>query len=288
MSSIDHPAVPAVIAPAVDEFVAAINDLEAQADAAETQPSEIRWEQARQVAAALDAGMTLRHLASEWKKADGSTYSKSHVDRTARTWRAFVPYRGQDRPSFYEAYNSEEVRGKSADSKPAKEQDDEQPEGYGDEWYTPRWLFDGLGLTFDIDACSPADRTHVAVPAKRWFTIDDNGLEQAWRGLVWCNPPYSTPALWAERMIGHGNGLLLTHIPMNAAWAAAVWGNCDGLRLFQAMEFVRPDGTKQRPGYWLMLAAFGSEAARALRQLEVPPDVAENPRRVPSPMWVRA
>jgi hypothetical protein len=284
--SVIHDPVAAIIAPAVDEFVAVINELEAQADAAETQPSDIRWEQARQVAAALDAGMTTRQLAAEWQKADGTRYSQSHVMNTSKTWRAFEHYSVQDRPLYYTAYNSPEVRGKSAEPKPPKDED--QPEGYGDEWYTPKWLFDGLGLTFDIDTCSPADRTHVAVPAKRWFTIDDDGLEQAWRGLVWCNPPYSTPAMWAERMIAHGNGLLLTHVPMNAGWAAEVWQTCDGLRLFQAMEFVRPDGTKQRPGYWLMLAAFGPDAARALAQLEPPDDVAENPRRVPSPMWVRA
>lgn len=161
-------------------------------------------------------------------------------------------------------------------------------EGEGDEWYTPRWLFDALGLTFDIDTCSPADRTHVSVPAKRWYTIEDDGLAQPWSGTVWCNPPYSTPNDWAMKMIAHGDGLLLTHIPMNAGWAAEVWRAADGIRLFQAMEFVRPDGAKQRPGYWLMLAAFGPRAAYALAHLEVPDDVAENPRRVPSPMWVRA
>jgi hypothetical protein len=161
-------------------------------------------------------------------------------------------------------------------------------DGAGDEWYTPKWLFDGLGVTFDIDTCSPADRTHVSVPAQRWFTIEDDGLAQDWTGIVWCNPPYSTPNDWAMKMIEHGNGLLLTHIPMNAEWATSVWQAADGIRLFQAMEFVRPDGAKQRPGYWLMLAAFGQQATEALERLHVPPDVAENPRRVPSPMWVQA
>lgn len=157
----------------------------------------------------------------------------------------------------------------------------------GDEWYTPRWLFDALGLEFEIDVCGPEDREHVATPTKRFFTEKDDGIAQEWAGMVWCNPPYSTPEPWALKMIEHGDGLLLVHMPMNAEWCVKVWEACSGIRLFQAMEFVRPDGTLQRPGYWLQLAAFGDVAAKALADMTVPDDVAENPRRVPSPMWVR-
>ncbi len=158
----------------------------------------------------------------------------------------------------------------------------------GDEWYTPSWLFESLGLRFSMDVCAPMDRTHVATPAKRFLTEVDDGLSTKWTGTVWCNPPYSTPEPWALKCISHGNGLLLVHMPMNAEWCVKVWEACAGIRLFQAMEFVRPDGTLQRPGYWLQLAAFGETAAEALAKMTVPKDVAENPRRVPSPMWVRA
>ena len=154
-----------------------------------------------------------------------------------------------------------------------------------DEWLTPPEILKALG-DFDLDPCSPINRPWPT--AAKHYTALDNGLLQTWNGRVWCNPPYSTPAGWAERMIQHGNGLMLTHVPINAAWAKDVWDAADGVRLFQAMEFVRPDGTLQRPGYWLMLAAFGEQATAALSRLAAPPDVAENPRRVPSPMWVRA
>lgn len=157
--------------------------------------------------------------------------------------------------------------------------------GPDDEWYTPGWLFDSLGLTFSIDVCAPAEDSHTAVPAQTSFTILDDGLEQKWTGTIWCNPPYSEPAPWAERCIEHGDGLLLTHIPMNAEWCSRVWDACAGIRLFQGIEFVRPDGSLHRPGYWLQLAAFGSTAGAALARLEAPPEVAINPRRVPSPMW---
>jgi phage N-6-adenine-methyltransferase len=159
-------------------------------------------------------------------------------------------------------------------------------DGLGDEWYTPKWLFDGLGLTFSIDVCGPVDRTHISVPCERYYTEADDGLTSPWDGTIWCNPPYSEPEPWAKRCIQHGNGLLLTHIPMNAEWASAVWHNCDAIRLFQAMEFVRPDGKRQRPGMWLQLAAFGPAATEALNRLKAPADVAENPRRIPSPVFI--
>ena len=44
----------------------------------------------------------------------------------------------------------------------------------GDEWYTPRWLFDALGLQFDIDVCAPRDLTHVTTPADTYYNEDDN------------------------------------------------------------------------------------------------------------------
>ncbi len=157
----------------------------------------------------------------------------------------------------------------------------------GDEWFTPQWIFDSLGLRFSIDVCAPEDLTHVTTPAEAFFTEADDGLAQQWHGTIWCNPPYSDPAPWAIKCIDHGDGLLLTHIPMNAEWCAAAWAACSGIRLFQAIEFVRPDGKTQRPGSWLQLAAFGSTAAEALAQMRIPDAVAENPRRVPSPMWER-
>ena len=155
----------------------------------------------------------------------------------------------------------------------------------GDEWYTPKWLFDALGLVFDLDVCAPIDTTYTSVPAKKYYNTNDDGLSQDWHGVVWCNPPYSEPAKWALKMIEHHNGLLLTPIPMNAEWGSWVWQACDGIRLFQRIDFVRPNGEIQRPGLWLQLAAFGDTALNALQNMAIPDDIAANPRCVPSPLW---
>lgn len=132
--------------------------------------------------------------------------------------------------------------------------------GEGDDWYTPRWLFDQLGVIFDVDVCAPVDPASRSCPARTYWTEEDDGLAQDWRGLVWCNPPYSYPAPWAERWLDHGNGLLLTHIPANAGWAVDVWRRAEAAIWLQAMHFERPNGETHRPGYALQLAAIGPAA----------------------------
>ena len=58
------------------------------------------------------------------------------------------------------------------------------------EWYTPEWIFSALGNPiFDLDPCSPGQQnTHV--PARKVFTIADDGLAQEWHGNVFLNPPF--------------------------------------------------------------------------------------------------
>ena len=51
-----------------------------------------------------------------------------------------------------------------------------------DEWYTPKFVFDGLRIEFDIDVCSPIGGTGI-VPAKKFYSIEDDGLASAWGGL---------------------------------------------------------------------------------------------------------
>lgn len=303
--------VSAWVDPATGEVLEALMVAEERIDGAEGDGLLRRWESGRELLARRDGKQLPRGLLDVVVRASGKTarewqyrmmfadaYADEEKVRNAvshfGSWHRAVACR-------FDLARLDEVKGKSEAAVlrdvaavmegdvPATLLEVEEPAAMGgDEWYTPRWLFDSLGLTFDIDVCSPIDRAHVSVPTRRYFTVEDDGLKQPWSGTVWCNPPYSTPAEWAYRVIAHGDGLLLTHIPMNAEWAAAVWNTCDGIRLFQGMEFVRPSGETQRPAYWLQLAAFGDKAAAALARLKAPPEVALNPRRVPSPMWVMA
>ena len=75
-----------------------------------------------------------------------------------------------------------------------------------DEWGTPWEIVHALG-EFDLDPCA-SNENHKA---PEFYTKEDDGLAQIWRGRVWCNPPYSQPALYqfCERLSDHGNGILL-------------------------------------------------------------------------------
>lgn len=271
MESLTHNAPPAIVAPAVDEFVASINELEAQADAAETQPSDIRWEQARQVAAALDAGMTTRQLAAGWRKSDGSTYKHAHVAFTAKAYRVY--YSRQDRPLFYEAYNSADVRGKSAGSDSAHVAFN----GGENEWYTPGDYIEAARKALggiDLDPASSA-LAQETVKAGQFFTKDTDGLKQAWHGNVWMNPPYAQPLVgqFVDKLCtAYGDGdvqaaIVLVNNATETAWgqqllesATAVVFPKARIRFLRPKSFADPDGKPGAPLQGQMFVYFGGNA----------------------------
>lgn len=66
-----------------------------------------------------------------------------------------------------------------------------------DEWETPQALFDEYDsiFDFDLDACATPENAKCS----KYYTIKDDGLAQEWRGVVWCNPPYSQVAKWVKK-----------------------------------------------------------------------------------------
>lgn len=57
-----------------------------------------------------------------------------------------------------------------------------------DEWATPQDLFDRLDAIwhFDLDVCATASNAKCA----KYYTREQDGLKQEWRGCCWMNPPY--------------------------------------------------------------------------------------------------
>ncbi len=143
----------------------------------------------------------------------------------------------------------------------------EQQQITKDDHYTPKWIFDLLGLRFDIDVASPPGGIPW-IPADKYYTQADDGLLQPWYGRIWCNPPFSKPGPWADRMIEHQNGILLACVS-KSAWMDRVWASNASIHLLQyEMFFVRPED-EGRIRWPTFMAAFGTENQTALTNVGV-------------------
>ena len=57
-----------------------------------------------------------------------------------------------------------------------------------DLWETPQDLFDKLNneFHFTLDVCATPENAKC----EEFYTKEQDGLKQPWKGTVWCNPPY--------------------------------------------------------------------------------------------------
>jgi hypothetical protein len=136
--------------------------------------------------------------------------------------------------------------------------------GTSDDYYTPPFVFESLGLEFDMDVCAPAGGVPW-LPAKRSLSIIEDGLVTPWEGRVWCNPPYSYPNPWINKFIDHGNGICLVQ-SSKALWWIRLWNEAGAIvALPPNIKFVTGKGQSKGIFMPVVLAAMGSENIEALR-----------------------
>lgn len=141
-------------------------------------------------------------------------------------------------------------------------------EGRSDEWYTPPNVFIRLGVTFDLDPCAPEwPRAHW-IPAKRRISLPDDGLNAAWDGAVWLNPPYSQTHLWVRRLAVHGNGIALVFARTDTQWWHDLLPAADAVCFVKGrLNFLTRDGADQgNAGSPSALVAFGYSMVAALER----------------------
>ena len=136
-----------------------------------------------------------------------------------------------------------------------------------DECYTPQWVFDALGITFDLDVCAPIGGTGI-VPADRHYSIEDDGLAQPWAGRVWLNPPYSNATPWVDKFVNHANGLALV-ITSKSKWFHNLYLNTDAMMLMPTnLKFLK-DGKNYGIQFQTAMFAMGDGSVQALHRSQI-------------------
>lgn len=138
------------------------------------------------------------------------------------------------------------------------------------EWYTPPEIFNALNTTFDIDVASPVGGVPY-IPAKNYFTKEDNGLKQEWYGNVWMNPPYGKQTeIWLNKFITHNNGIALVFSRTDTLWFHNIVSKADAIlfvkgRLCFYKNGVKPDSS-DRAANGSLLVACGEDNVNSLKQ----------------------
>lgn len=143
----------------------------------------------------------------------------------------------------------------------------QQEQKTSDDHYTPKWLFEKMAVTFDLDVASPPEGV-AYIPTKRFYTQKDDGLNSCWDGFVWCNPPYSNVEPWVNKMINHRNGIMLLPT-VKSFWRLKVWNDADGICEPDGVDRIKfiHKGKEKEIMFPTFLAGWGELALNALDRI---------------------
>jgi ParB family chromosome partitioning protein len=141
---------------------------------------------------------------------------------------------------------------------------DEMPvvSGKSNEWFTPARYIEAAravmgAIDLDPASCELANRT---VKATRFYTKEENGLNQPWYGKVYCNPPFTAAVsshmpqfTWANKLLTEyqsGNveeAILLIMACIKQKWFHTLWHMHNFPVCFnrKRIHFNRPGNTTQ-------------------------------------------
>lgn len=130
---------------------------------------------------------------------------------------------------------------------------------------TPQYIIDALG-SFDLDPCA-GENTRIG-EANWWIGRGEDGLKRDWFGFVWCNPPFSQKGFWIQKMIEHGNGILLLPERGSAPWFGPLANTCGGYFVMgKKINFI---GGPSSNNLGSVLFPFGMDAIEKIQKSGLP------------------
>jgi ParB family chromosome partitioning protein len=137
------------------------------------------------------------------------------------------------------------------------------------EWYTPEEELETVRAVLgkiELDPASSAE-AQKRVKAARYFTAEEDGLNQPWRGKVFLNPPYSQPAIaqFSEKLVAEvssgavSEAIALTHNYTDTAWFHTLASSADAICFTRGrVAFVNAEGVKAAPTQGQAFFYFGT------------------------------
>lgn len=137
------------------------------------------------------------------------------------------------------------------------------------EWYTPPDYVEAARRVLgriDLDPAS-SEKAQKTIKARRYYSADDDGLSQEWRGSVWLNPPYAQPLIhqFAEKAVAEVNAgrvteaIVLTHNYTDTAWFHLLESACSAICFTRGrIRFVSSSGELASPTQGQAFFYFGN------------------------------
>lgn len=118
-----------------------------------------------------------------------------------------------------------------------------------DSWMTPDYLFKQLDdeFHFDVDVCASAKSKKCS----QFYSIEEDGLKQDWRGVCWCNAPFSEVAKWLRKayeasLSGKATVVCLVKVATDTKWWREHEKKASEIRFIDhRVKFIRERDGKQ-------------------------------------------
>lgn len=126
------------------------------------------------------------------------------------------------------------------------------------EWYTPKEIIEAARVVMgeiELDPASTA-QANTIIKAQRFYSPEDDGLAQDWRGKVWMNPPYAQPLVgqFADKLAHHvragdvSEAIILVNNATETKWFFKLIGVASAICFPQGrVKFWAPDGSVSAP-----------------------------------------